>query len=211
MADSKPGKEAKAPTVFDVGLEQLGGTYAKALLGVTESAGNTDEVLDEFYSFVDVLGELPRLDAALESPRVPYEAKERLLNTALSGKATQQFLNFLKVVARHGRFACLRAILRSTQEQYNELRGRVAVQVVTAVTLDAAGTKKIAAKLKESLGKDVDIKASVDGSLIGGVVIRVGDKVFDGSVVNRLAQVRGRAITKTIQQIRDSIDRFEVA
>ena len=213
MADTNSSEQsAKVPTVFDAGLEQLGTTYAKALLSATEGAGTTEDVLEEFQSFVeDVLEKLPQLDAALESPRVPLESKERMLDAALLGKASDVFVNFLKVVARHGRFNCLRAILRATQQQYNELRGRIEVRVTTAVAVDESTLQGIADKLKESLGKDVEISTTVDEKLIGGVVIRVGDKVFDGSVVSRLGQVRRQAVNNTIEQIRDSIGRFEIA
>lgn len=72
---------------FDAGQQYLGNVYAKALLGVTEHAGNTEQVVDEFESFVkDVLDQLPDFEAMLRSPRVPHADKERLLDRALAGK-----------------------------------------------------------------------------------------------------------------------------
>jgi len=89
---------------FDSGRQQLGQVYAKALLGVTEKTGTTAVVLAEFDSFlVDVLGKIPQLAVMLASVRVSFAERETLLNRTLKGRMNQQLLDFLKVVARHGR------------------------------------------------------------------------------------------------------------
>src|SRR5262245_46726349 len=116
-------EEVRHSTVLDTGLQKLGTVYARALLGATEKAGNTDEVVAEFRGLVhDVLGRLPQFDATLTSPRVPFESKERLLDRALQGKIAPQLLNFLKVLARRGRFDAVRAVEIEVKKTLNELR-----------------------------------------------------------------------------------------
>ena len=101
--------KARDKAVFDTGQQYLGGVYAKALLGAAENAGNPDVVLQELDEFVDdVLAKVPRLDAALAAPGVAAEAKTAMLDKALGGKVTGELLNFLKVVARHGRFTAFK-------------------------------------------------------------------------------------------------------
>lgn len=206
-----PDKEVR-DNVFDSSLRHLGNVYAKALFGATEKAGNTDEVVEQLDSLIDdVIGDLPRLEATLCSPRVPQEVKTAMLDKAFRGKMAQQLLNFLKVVAEHGRFNCLRAIRRSLREICNESRNRVEVDVRTAEVLSDDLLEKIVSRLKDVLGSEVVVNTHVDPDLIGGLVVRVGDTVYDGSVANRLVQLRKSAVDRAAQEIRQSLDRFVLA
>lgn len=204
--------EADQKTVFDTGLQYLGGVYAKALLGATEKAGNTDSVLDELDSVVDdVLAGVANLEITLAAPRVPLEVKTGMLDRAFGGKMSAQLLNLLKVLCRNGRFECIHAIRKAAHEQYNELRGRVEVLARSAEPLEGDAIKLVRTQLQASLGRDVDLKVSVDPELIGGIVLKIGDTVYDGSVVNRLASLREALLQKTGQQLRDNLDRFALA
>lgn len=197
------------PTVFDTGRQHLGSTYAKALLGVTEKRGVTDEVLEQLRSAVDdVFSRLPQFDAVLSSPRVPFEEKERLLDRAFSGKMQRDLLNFLKVVARHGRFDCLRAIEAEFVKQYNQLRGRVDVAVETATPLSDALRQEIVQRLKVALNREVQLQTRVNPDIVGGLVIRVGDTVYDGSVLNQLHRFGEAAMNRTRNALRGALDRF---
>jgi len=201
--------ETKHETVFDTGQQYLGSVYAKALLAAGEKAGETDAVLEGLQSLVDdVLEQAPGLEATLISPRVPLEAKENMLQTAFGGKTAPTLLTFLKVLCRRGRFDCLRAILRATRKQYNELRGRVEVQLTSADPLSASELESTTNQLRSALGRDVDVQLNVVPDLIGGLVIRVGDTVYDGSLANRLRRMRNDMVAQSTQQIRGELDRF---
>jgi F-type H+-transporting ATPase subunit delta len=199
-------------SVLDTGLQHLGTVYAKALLGATEKSGTTAQVVEELDSFVtDVLSALPKFEATLVSPRVPFEAKERMLHQALHGRASSQFLNFVKVLARRGRFDCIHAVRRAARQLLNELRGRVEVRLTTAAPIDQATQDSIVARLKAALGSEIDLKVAVDENVLGGVLIRVGDTVYDGSLANQLARLRRELVANTTQRMRANVDRFAVA
>lgn len=201
--------ETKHDTVFDTGQQYLGSVYAKALLSASEKAGDTEAVLEGLQSLVDdVLEQAPGLETTLVSPRVPLEAKERMLEAAFGGKTASTLLTFMKVLCRRGRFDCLRAILRSSRERYNELRDRVEVQVTSADPLSAGDLEATTNQLRVALGRDVDVQVKIVPDLIGGLVIRVGDTVYDGSLANRLKQLRNDMVAKSTQQIRGELDRF---
>jgi F-type H+-transporting ATPase subunit delta len=201
--------ETKHDTVFDTGQQYLGSVYAKALLASSENAGETEAVMEGLQSIVDdVLEQAPGLEATLISPRVPLEAKETMLQTAFAKKAAPTLLTFLKVLCRRGRFDCLRAILRAARKQYNDLRGRIEIQVSTADPLSAEDLKTTTNQLRGALGCEVDVQVKIVPELIGGIVIRVGDTVYDGSLANRLKQLRNDMVAKSIQQIRSELDRF---
>lgn len=197
---------------FDSDQQYIGTVYGKALLGAAEKAGKTEAVIEEFDSLVgDVLAELPKLEATLSSPRVPLETKTGILDKAFGGKMSVELLNFLKVVVAHGRFDCLRAINRAAKQLYNESRNRVEVVVRSAEPLDVTTVAAITKKLQEALGKEIDLKTEVDPDVIGGLVVRVGDTVFDASVANQLVRLRDETLARTAQAIRESLDRFTLA
>jgi len=199
----------RQPTIFDSGHEHVGAVYAKALLGAAATAGQAAAVVEELDSFVDdVLDRLPVLEATLASLRVSAEAKLALLDKSLSGRMSGTLLTFLKVVCRHGRFDCLRAIRRAARQQLNELEGRVDVQVRTPTPLSAELRELVTRRLESLLGKQVNLFVRDDESLIGGMVVRVGDMVYDASVANELRRLRESAVDLVVHAVRESLDRF---
>lgn len=204
--------ESSQKTVFDPTQQHLGAIYARALLGATEKVGNTESVLEELEALTDeVLVKVPQLEGTLTSPRIPVEAKHVILDRAFADKLTRELLIFLKVVARRGRFDCLHAIARACRMQYNEMRGRVEVQVRSASTLDAAARQQVADRLQSALGREVDLRLDVDPNLIAGLVVRVGDTLYDGSVANRLLKLREDMFSRATERIRGDLERFAVA
>ncbi len=204
--------EAIHPTVLDATHQQLGKVYAEALLGAAEKAGNVETVREELKSLIDdVLQRLPNFDAVLQSPRVAHEEKVRLLDSAFRGRMSQELLNFLKVVSRHGRLQLLRSMQRAFEKLYNERAGRVEVQVRTAEPLTVDLHAKIADRLRQSLGRDPVLHVEVDPELIGGVVIRIGDTVYDGSVARQLVRLREETAARIAREIRQAGDRFALA
>jgi F-type H+-transporting ATPase subunit delta len=202
MANSKSER-------FDTGQQQVGGLYARSLLGASEAAGQTEAVLAELDSFVeDVLDKLPSFEAVLSTALVSTEEKTALLDKSLRGKASPLFLNFLKVTASHGRLDSMRAIRRAAHEEYNRMRGRISVTVRTATPLDAASEQQITQRLREMLQGEPTLVREVDPALIGGLVVRVGDTVFDGSVARRLEQLRLQMIDRSVHEIQSGRDRF---
>jgi len=216
MAEPNTQQEPRSPqsVPFDSGKAYLGTVYAKALLGVTQNAGNTAEVVAEFDSLVaDVLDRFPAFDATLSSLRVSPEGKLALLdkafnNAQLSSRMSVTLLNFLKVVMRHGRLDCLRAIHRALRQFHDALQGRVAVEIRTAHAVGKDELALIADKLRRTTGLDVSLLARVDPELLGGLVVRVGDTVYDGSVRNQLSRMREGAIDATLRTLRETAQRF---
>ncbi len=189
----------------------LGTVYAKALLGATEKSGTTQQALNELSSLInDVLAKLPKLQSALDSPRVKMEEKEALIDKAIGKTASKEFVNFIKVVCSHGRFNILRMIYKVARQMNNASQGRVEATLITAETADAATQSKVIAQLKTTLGREIDLQVRVDPNIIGGMMVRVGDTVYDSSVSNQLEQLRTTAMQSAMTEIRTSLDRFLV-
>lgn len=194
---------------FDPGREHLGEVYAKALLGATEKAGTSEAVLAEFESFVvDVVNKLPALRDTLFSLRVSPKDKAALLDKAFAGKMSLHLLNFLKVLAKHQRMDSVRQVLRSAQKQLNALRGRVEIYVTAAAPLGSAQLEQIKARITQLQQREVILHTTVDPELLGGIKVRIGDKVYDSSLATQLERMKEVALDQTEQHIRQSLDRF---
>jgi F-type H+-transporting ATPase subunit delta len=194
---------------IDAGRQHLGTVYAKALLGAAEKAGQADTVVEELEAIVsDVLAKLPVLDETLKTPRLTAEERLPIIEKAFGGRVLPTTLTFLKVVSNHGRLDCLRAIARAARKQLNAARGRVEVKIESAYPLTDPARERIAGRLRELLGQEVILNAEVNEDLLGGLVVRVGDTVYDASLAARLKRMQQVALDHTKQSIRKSIDRF---
>jgi F-type H+-transporting ATPase subunit delta len=194
---------------FDAGAQHVAGVYAEALIEAAEKTGETESVLEQFDSLIDDLfAAFPKLEAVLASGLISQEERTGILDRALSAQASPLFLNFLKVVASRGRLDVLRAIHREAHNLYDRLRGRVQVEVQTAEPLTGRAMAQLSDQLRKWLGGEPRLVATTDPKLIGGVVLRIGDTVYDGSVMTRLERVRADMVDRSINEIQSRRDRF---
>jgi F-type H+-transporting ATPase subunit delta len=194
---------------FDSGREYLGAVYAKALYGAADKAGVTEGVLAQLDSLVvDVLDKMPKFEAALVSLRVSLEDKERMIENAFASQADRVLVNALKIMVRHSRFNCLREVQRSYRKIYNTARGQIEVEVRTAAPINNQLLAQIKQKLEGMLQRKVEIKVALHPEILGGLVVRVGDTLFDGSLVSKLEQLRSRSFEKVEASIRNTLDRY---
>ena len=117
-------------------------------------------------------------------------------------------VNFLRVLNRHGRLAILGAILHAVRETWERRQNRRRVSVRSAVPLSDAEQDAVRDRLAGVLAATPILAVTVDPSLIGGLVVQVGDVVYDGSVRNRLAQLRNRLIEGKAHEIQSRRDHF---
>ena len=200
---------AQSSHTFDPGQEQIGTVYAKALVAAAEKAGQSDQVVEEVEEIVsEVFSKLPKVAAALTSPRLAHEEKVSMLDKAFGGKVSTTTLNFLKVLSRHGRMGSIRATVRSARKLLNESRNRVEVEVRTAAPISNPLREAISNRLAAILGTEVVLNTKVDPELLGGLVVRVGDTLFDGSLSSKLLSIRSQAIDRTAARFRDSLNKF---
>ena len=209
MSQASANTGVEQPTVMDVGGQQVGTLYAKALLGATENAGNTAQVLGELEAVVkEVLDAFPNAEQLLGSTMVPHEDKVGILDRLFAGKVSPVLLNFLKVLSAHGRLSYVRSVARAARDMYDERLGRVRVFVETAHPLDGQSTLEITNQLRGMLSAEPVLELKVNPELIGGVILRVGDTVYDGSVATQLKQLRQKIIDRSVHEIQSGRNRF---
>ncbi|PYP59460.1 MAG: ATP synthase F1 subunit delta [Gemmatimonadetes bacterium] len=171
--------------------------YAEALLLAAEAGGKG--AVELYGRLIDaVAGALQadeRIAVALDSPRVAKAAKAALLERALADVTPPEFVRFLQAVVRRGRQGLLGEIAQEYQALVDATLDRVHAGVVLVEQPDARLEKQIVERLTAGLGKDVRAHFRADRGIIGGVVVRVGDRVYDGSLKRRLAVLRRKMLT----------------
>jgi F-type H+-transporting ATPase subunit delta len=198
-------EQTQHQTALDGDEQQVGALYAKALLAA--AGGNTDEIVSQLEAVVkECLDRFPALEQALGSPNIAQEEKEAMLDRIFGGKLDKLLLNFIKVLCRRGRAESLRAVQVTASMLRDEQLGRLHVQVTSALTLDDAQRNAIRAQLKTAFGKDAVLEEHTDAALLGGIVLRIGDKVYDGSVLGKMQQLRQSVLSGVQRSMRSSFD-----
>jgi F-type H+-transporting ATPase subunit delta len=168
--------------------------YAEALFDAADAGGTTERYGEFIDAVAGAVQSDPRIAVALDSPRVAKAAKGEILRKALEGLVPAEFVRFLEAVVRRGRQGLLGEIAAEYQGLLDTKLKRVHAGVTLAKDLDARLEKEIVRRLARALGKEVRAHFRTDGAILGGVVVRVGDRVFDGSVRRRLTAMRRRML-----------------
>jgi F-type H+-transporting ATPase subunit delta len=170
-------------------------TYAEALYEAAVGADALDEVASGVGGFAAAFDESAELRAALGNPEVDGTRK-RAVVTALSEGAHPHVTNLLQVLVDRGRIMELPEIAAAFQDRVARAEGRLDVEAVTAIPLPADLRERIVASITEKTGRNVTLTESVDPEIVGGLVLKVGEAVVDGSVRSRIEELR-RALTTT--------------
>lgn len=169
-------------------------SYAEALFALGEKLNQHDSFSGSLEALDATVQNTPQLRAFLASPKIDAAAKKRALRSALGGRSHDVFLNFLMVLIDKRRQRLLQEITREYRSLLDERLGRLNVQVTMARQPDAATEKEIAEKLTRSLGKQVVPHISVNKDILGGIIVRFGDRVLDGSLRRRMLSMRRRLL-----------------
>ena len=163
--------------------------YAEALFAAGDKFG---DVLD---AVAGAIRADERIAITLDSPRVSKSAKAKLLERALKDEVPPEFVRFLQAVVRRGRQGLLTEIAQEYQVLLDQKLNRVHAGVTLAQAPDARTEKQVVERLAKALGREVRAHFRSDPGILGGVVVRVGDRVYDGSVRRRLTALQRRMLT----------------
>ena len=175
------------PSDLTDAIEQL------AVLAIAEAADNEgllDELEDELFRFGRIVAGNPGLRAALSNQFVPAAGRASLVTELVAGKVGQPALRLITQAAAHPRGRSLDGALESYANLVAELRERLVAEVHVAVPLTDDQRGRLAAALVAAYGHDVHLNVVVDPGLVGGITVRIGDELIDGSVASRLAELR---------------------
>jgi len=210
IATPATDRPSTGPT--DIGVERLSKVYAQAIIEAADRKQCRPDVLDELRSIVrDVLLQVPKAAIIFDSPKVTVEEKSAIINRICAGRVQPTTLHTLHVLARHGRLGMLSQVVAAAERFADELDGRQQATVTTAVHLDAAEQSQIVAAVERTVGGSVTPTFLVNPELIGGLIVRVADTVYDQSVATSLVRLRARLKQRSIHEIQYGRDRLGTA
>jgi len=167
-------------------------SYAEALLSLATKAKDLTGWGTMISDVADAITRDERLRLFLESPRVSVAQKNDVIGKAFQDRMPRLFVRFLQAVVRHRRHAIIPEIAVQYLALVDEIEGRVHAQVTVSREPNAKLEKTVIDRLSKVLGKSVVPHFSVDETILGGTIIRIGDTVMDGSVRRKLARLRQR-------------------
>lgn len=162
-----------------------------AAMRSAEADGSLDEVEDEIFRFERLLEREPALRAALTDPGLPAERKSALLNDLL-GSARPTTLRLLEIAVTRRRGGSLESALDELSKLAAQRRERYIAKVRVALPLESDHEVRLAAALARIYGREVQLQVAVDPTVLGGVEVRIGDEVLNGTVAHNLEAVRRR-------------------
>ena len=192
----------------DPSAQAVARVYSSAFLDAAKAAG-VENPLEELTSFHDdVLQANPQYATLLTSEMIGRDDKLALLDRTLAPYASPFLLNFLKVLAQHDRLEILPLVLKEAWLEQERRAGQRRVQIKSAVPLSEEQLDSIKNRLQTVLASEPILIPSVDEKLIGGLVIQVGDTVYDGSLQTRLKNLRQRLREGYLNEIQSGRNRF---
>ncbi len=170
--------------------------YARALLELCEEkSADENEVLNALRELSKVLDENPKLFEYLSAYVVPFESKAKVIEEIVEGDL---IVEFLKYVAKKGRFKLIFDIVELFEELVYDKQNRAKAFVKSAVALDDNTKEELKEQLSKKLNKQIEFEFEVDKSLIGGIIVQVKDVVYDGSLKTYLTNLEQRLLKLSV-------------
>ena len=168
--------------------------YAKSLLDLAKEQNKLEEVNNDITFFLSVCKQSPDLVKLFRNPVVKSDKKLNVVQKVFTSKVDQLTSLFLDIIVRKNREFYMVEIAREFRKQYNQFKGIVQAQVTTAVEIDQALMNDIRGFIANQTGKQIEMATKVNPEIIGGLVIQLEDKLYDGSMASKLANIKKNLI-----------------
>ncbi len=170
-------------------MEEIGRVYGDALFDVAKEEEKLDSIHDELGQFVDAMNETRDLQVFLFSPYFSSKEKREGLNKVVSG-AEPELLNFLELLAEKHRMPAIFLVRRRFDERWAEENRQLDVTLTSAVELDDAVVDRVGKEIERQTDRTINLTREVDPEVLGGLVLRVGNRVLDASIRTKLEKLR---------------------
>lgn len=162
-------------------------TYGEALFDLAVEENRTEALLEEIVQLRSVLADNPQFSALMNHPKIAKEEKARVMENVFGGRISRELTGFLSILIAKDRYRELDAIFDYFEDAVKALEGIGVAYVTTAVPLREEQKKQVEERLLQTTGcRKMELHFSEDAALIGGMVVRIGDRVVDSSVRSRL-------------------------
>ncbi len=173
---------------------QLAIKYSRAMFLLAQEEGKLVEYGQELQSLAEGLESAPELKAFLESPMIPRQAKQEAAEKIFAGELSPMVMNFLRLLLDKQRVSIFGEIVRQYENFANEAQGILVADVTTARDLSDSLGERLMAKLGEVTGKKIKLRKHLDEKLLGGAVVRMGDRLLDGSLRSRMKALEAQLL-----------------
>jgi F-type H+-transporting ATPase subunit delta len=175
--------------------------YARALLELANERDVADDLFEEFHSLVEFIEGDEAFRGFMASFAVDDDDRREVLQRAFTGRISEMLLNLMLVLNDHNRAGIVKLVFERFKKLYDEQLDRPDVEVTSAVPLTDDERQAIAEGVTGFTGKESVLVEEVDPSLLGGLIVQVGDRQFDGSLRTKLARMREFVIERGRQEI----------
>jgi F-type H+-transporting ATPase subunit delta len=169
--------------------------YATALLQLANEQNQGEAIGQELAEIGKVLETTPSFRAFLTDPAVSENARQRMLEKVFKGRVSPRVFNTMGVLNHNRRMALLPAVIEAYRELLDKQLGKIEVDVIVAQKLGPMELEQVQKRISQAIGKQAVVRQKEDPSLIGGLVIRIEDKLIDGSVRSQLEAMRRRLLS----------------
>lgn len=170
--------------------ESVAKRYAGAVYELAQAADSVDAYEEELKLIVETVDNHKDLSQVLSHPRISDSDKKALVEDIFKDAADRNVINLLKLLIDRGRTNILKDIKDAYVTQANAERGIIDMKVTTAEALDEETKQDLISQFSAKTGKRLRLDATVDKSLIGGIVVRIGNRIFDGSMAGKLERFK---------------------
>jgi F-type H+-transporting ATPase subunit delta len=179
--------------------------YAQALLGLADRQGEVDEILEQLEQLRSLMDEAPALEDFFGTPLVQEETRKAALERVFRGRASDLLVDTLQVMNRKGRLGLTRALVEAYREEYEVFKGRIDVRVTTAVPLSDSLRQRLRVATSEVTGKEAQLVEKVDQSILGGMILRIGDRKIDTSIAKEIRQLSEQMVERASRELQGGI------
>lgn len=177
-------------------------SYAGALFEVAQQARTSEEVAQELGQIADLMAAEPQLKALFNARAIPSARLAATLRKLFEGRVSTHVLNLLLVMNDNGRLGLVPSVVSAFNQRLRTSKNQIEVEVHTARNLSADQLADVGGKISKAINAQAVIRQRIDPSLIGGLRIRIGDKLIDGSVATSLKRLRNRLIDRSHELVR---------
>lgn len=170
--------------------EYLDRRYALALYEVAEKQGKIEKFRKDYKKVVDVIYGNEELVQLIKHPQISTSKKKKIFIKIFKGKIDEELLSFLLILIEKGRILYLKEKQKELEKIYFEKHNMLLAHIKTVIPLEEEQREELKEKLQNKYNKKVILKEEIDKSLIGGVYVRVGDDVIDGTIKSKLKEMK---------------------
>ncbi len=192
---------AKIRTVLDPASGPLAREYVSALLTILADNPAAEDFAAELEAVLSMLDREATFEDLLVKAPLSQTQRMELVNKVFRGRVGETLMGLLSVLVKHERLGLLRMIAQTFGQLLDHRMGKVPVTVTAAVPLDDSQRQQVEQALREALSATPVLKMNVDEKLLGGMVIRVGDRVYDASIRSQLDRMRQALMNQASRQV----------